>query len=120
MMRRGGRRRGGRHEEALALLDRERDILLRGPLSDLGSIVAAREAIVADLLADAPPEGVLAALRQRAERNARLLLASLSGLRSAREQVAAVERASGVLKTYDAGGRAVEVSTKPTAQDRRR
>lgn len=120
MIRMPRKRRASRHDEALSLLDRERELLLRGPLGDLESAVAAREALVSDLLADAPPEGFLVALKARAERNSRLLLASLAGVKAAREQVAAADRASRSLKTYGADGKAVEVNEKPKTRDRRR
>jgi hypothetical protein len=114
--------RPSRHDRALNLLDREREVLLAGPTGDLASVVAAREALVSELLDSTvpPPEGFLVALRSRAERNSRLLLASLAGLNAARQQIEQAEAAASSLKTYDATGAAVEVGERRNTQDRRR
>jgi hypothetical protein len=115
-------RGAGRHERVLRLLDAERKVLLEGPIGALKPLADKREALLADLLAGnrEQPDGFLEALQSRAERNSRLLLASLAGLRAARAQVEAAEQARTSLKTYTAAGAAVEVR-KPTAtHDQRR
>jgi hypothetical protein len=122
MIKRALSRRGDRHEEALRLLDQERDALTEGDVGGLATIVAAREALVSELLAATvpPPRSFLSALRMRAERNSRLLLASMAGLRTARDQVAEIDRAARSLKTYTAEGAALDVDTAPKTRDRRR
>ena len=115
-------RGGDRHERALGLLDAERRVLLDGPLSELKPLVDKREALLADLLAPGhdAPEGFLEALQAKAERNSRLLLASIAGLKAAREQVDAAEEARSSLKTYTATGAAVEVRKPASSHDERR
>jgi hypothetical protein len=116
--------RPARRREAMALrlLDRERAALLEGPLSDLEALVAAREALVAEILAatEPPSTAFVAALRSKAERNSRLLLASLAGVRAARGQVEAAGAAARRLRTYTAEGKAREVSDQPSTRDSRR
>lgn len=113
---------GRRQARVLALFDEERNILLNGPITALADLVARREALVADLLA-APenvPAAFLSALRARAERNGRLLRASLAGLRAAQAQIEAAERDSRSLVTYTAAGTSVQVAAPPKTRDRRR
>jgi hypothetical protein len=111
-----------REEQALALLDRERDILLNGPLTALEALVVKREALLTEILAEVEPapEGFLAILKTKAERNGRLLLASLAGLRTAREQIEEADQAARTLRTYTAAGTSVAVSEAPKAHDHRR
>ena len=69
-----------RYARVLRLLDLERKLILNGPLAGLKPLVEQREAAVAEILANETdlPEAFLAALKARAERNGRLLLASLA------------------------------------------
>lgn len=115
-------RGGGRHDRVLRLLDAERRILLEGPLAALAPLVDKREALLAEILeGERPqPEGFLEALQAKAERNSRLLLASLAGLKAAQEQVAAAEAAQTSLKTYTADGASVDVRRAPSTHDHRR
>ena len=70
-----------RYARILRLLDLERKVILNGPLSSLRALVDRREAAVAEVLDSESevPEAFLAALKARAERNSRLILASLAG-----------------------------------------
>lgn len=122
-MKKASTRRGtDRQGKALDLLDREREILLNGPLSALGPVVARREALLADILDKAAPgdEVFLEALKTKAERNGRLLLASLAGLRVAQEQIEEAEEAARTLRTYTATGASVAVSEQAKRHDQRR
>ena len=75
-----------RYARILRLLDLERKVILNGPLSSLRALVDRREAAVDEVLDSESevPEAFLAALKARAERNSRLILASLAGVRSGR------------------------------------
>lgn len=112
----------GRHDRVLKLLDRERAILLHGPIGELGAVVERRESLLAELLAGDGelPDGFMTALKAKAERNSRLLLASLAGLRAARDQIESVEQAHRSLRTYTARGAAVEVAGQASTRDQRR
>lgn len=111
-----------RQARVLALFDEERDVLLNGPMTALAGLVTRREALVAALLAgpEPPPAAFLSALRIRAERNGRLLRASLAGIRTAQAQVEASEREARRFVTYTATGSPVEVAAPTQTRDRRR
>lgn len=115
-------RGGGRHDRLLRLLDAERRVLTEGPLARLKPLVEKREALLEELLARGGemPEGFLEALQARAERNSRLLLASLAGLKAARAQVEEAEAARTRLTTYTAAGTAVDVQPAAATHDQRR
>lgn len=115
----GGR---GRHDRVLRLLDDERRALLEGPIAALPGIVEKREALLAELLASGrpPPEGFLETLQARAERNGRLLLAALAGVKAARSQVEAAAAAQSNLRTYTADGASRDVRDAGATTDRRR
>lgn len=110
-----------RYERVLKLLDQERKVILNGPLGELGALVERREAAVAEILEGeaALPEAFLAALKAKAERNSRLLLASLAGVRSAAEQIARIRAAQDKLRTYSADGQPVEVQQPTISRDKR-
>jgi hypothetical protein len=115
-------RAGRREDKALHLLDRERAVLLRGPIGELEALVARREAVMAEILADTRPPSAafVEALRVKAERNSRLLLASIAGLRAGREQVESAGTAGQRLRTYTAQGQALEVNEGAATRDSRR
>lgn len=111
-----------RLERILRLLDQERKVILSGPLTRLAGLVARREAVVADLLAQQGadlPEAFLGALKARAERNSRLLLASLAGIRAAQAQLAGFAAAADQLRTYSAAGVPLEVRSATVTRDQR-
>lgn len=110
-----------RYERVLKLLDQERKVILNGPLSELGALVERREAAVAEILEGEAelPEAFLAALKAKAERNSRLLLASLAGVRSGADQVARIHAARERLRTYSADGQPVEVRQPVITRDQR-
>src|SRR5688500_719363 len=100
-----------RYARVLRLLDLERKLILHGPIAGLRPLGEQREAAFAGFLANETdlPEAFLAALKVRAERNGRLLLASLAGVRSGAAQAEAARDAAGQLRTYSASGEPVEV-----------
>ena len=62
------------------------------------------------------PEAFLVALKARAERNSRLILASLAGVRAAAAQIERIRAARAQLRTYTAEGASVEMRpTRPPA-----
>jgi hypothetical protein len=90
----------------LRLLDLERKVILNGPLSSLRTLVDRRERAIADILSvqkDLPVEFVTT-LKAKAERNSRLLLASLAGVKAASDQVERIEVSRRELRTYTAEG----------------
>lgn len=110
-----------RQARILRLLDEERRILLNGPLTALSGIVARREAALAEITATtaALPESFVESLRARAERNSRLIQASLAGLRSADTQIARIEASGRALGTYSANGRRMPDEPRSGTQDTR-
>lgn len=112
---------GARLERVLRLLDQERKVLLEGPLGDLPAIGEKREALLAELLAEGTelPAAFLAALKSRAERNRRLILASLDGVRAAEARIARIDAAQGALRTYSPEGAPVEVVPARITRDSR-
>ena len=110
-----------RYARILRLLDLERKLFLNGPLSGLKALVDRREAAVAELLETESdvPEAFLAALKARAERNSRLILASLAGVRAGAEQVEQIRTASSQLRTYNAAGAPVDVRPTEITRDQR-
>lgn len=109
-----------RYARVLRLLDLERKIILNGPLSGLAPIVEQREAAVAELLTaeNDLPEAFLVALKARAERNSRLILASLAGVKAAADQMAEAI-AQNRLRTYTRAGEAVDVTPAVATRDQR-
>jgi hypothetical protein len=113
---------GNRYDRVLRMLDDERAVLLNGPIAELKPLVDRREVLLAAILAEDGdlPEGFLDALQARAERNSRLLLAGIAGLKTAREQVEAAEDARTRLRTYNAAGASVDVRDPGRTHDQRR
>jgi hypothetical protein len=110
-----------RYARILRLLDLERKVILNGPLSSLRALVDRRETAVAEVLETESevPEAFLAALKARAERNSRLILASLAGVRSGAAQIEQIRTARSQLRTYSPAGTAVEVREQPITRDQR-
>ena len=111
----------GRQTRILRLLDLERDVILNGPLSGLEPLVARREAEVEEISANPKgiPESFLETLRTKAERNSRLLLASLAGIKAAEQQITAVTEAHENLRTYAHDGKPVDVRQPVVTRDQR-
>jgi hypothetical protein len=111
----------GRYERILRLLDLERNVILNGPLSSLAPLIERREAAMKDLVAGktGAPEAFLADLKTRAERNSRLLLASLAGVKAAQNQISEINSARDRLRTYSADGTSREVRQTTVTRDHR-
>lgn len=109
-----------RYSRILRLLDLERKVILNGPLSGLKPLVERREAAMAEILSadHTLPEAFLAALRSRAERNSRLIMASLAGVKAAVRQIDAIDAARSELRTYTAEGVPAE-TRRPASRDKR-
>lgn len=110
-----------RYSKILRMLDEERQLLLSGPLDKLQSLVATREAAMTELLSSSAslPEAFVVALKARAERNGRLLRASIEGMKSARAQIEQINKQNDELRTYAADGKEVRVSQAQTTRDTR-
>lgn len=110
-----------RQSRILKLLDEERRILLNGPLTALSSIVARRESALAEIAGANTrlPDDFVESLRAKAERNARLIEASLAGLRSADRDIKRIEASGRALGTYSANGRRVAEDPGSVAKDTR-
>ena len=105
----------------LRLLDLERDTILSGPLSGLQWLVERRERALAEIVTtgrEMPPDFV-AALKSRAERNSRLLLASLAGVRAASAELDRIEKVRGQIGTYTASGARASRMPDPAPRDLR-
>jgi hypothetical protein len=102
----------------LKLLDEERRILLSGPLSELSVLVARRETAISQLMARQKPlpEAFVRELGARAERNRRLIEASLEGVRAAASRLGPETAAH---RTYTARGGQVDTLPRPGRQDKR-
>ncbi len=105
----------------LRLLDQERSLILSGPLSGLQALVERRERALAEIMATGRemPADFVAALKQRAERNSRLLLASLAGVRAASAEVEKIEKARGQIGAYTARGARLARTPDPATRDQR-
>lgn len=110
-----------RYARILRLLDLERKVILNGPLSSLKALVDRREAAVNEVLESETevPEAFLSALKARAERNSRLILASLAGVRSGVAQIEQIQAERTQLRTYSAAGTPVEVRETKVTRDQR-
>jgi hypothetical protein len=110
-----------RYARVLRLLDLERRLILNGPLTGLKPLVERREAAVAEILESESdlPEAFLTALKARAERNSRLILASLAGVRSGIARIEQIAGEQGELRTYTAAGSQVAVRVTASTRDQR-
>jgi hypothetical protein len=110
-----------RYARVLRLLDLERKLILSGPLTSLTAIVERREAALAEILENETelPEAFIRALKARAERNGRLLLASLAGVRAGAARIDEIVAGRDSLRTYSASGEPQEVRPpRPTRDER--
>jgi len=110
-----------RYARVLRLLDLERKLILNGPLAGLKALVERREAALAEILETETelPEAFIVALKSRAERNGRLLLASLAGVKAGAAEVERIQATRDTLQTYAPSGARVEVSPPHITRDQR-
>jgi hypothetical protein len=109
-----------RYARVLRLLDLERKLILNGPLAGLKALVDRREAALAEILENESdlPEAFLVALKARAERNGRLLLASLAGVKAGAAQIERIRASRDQLRTYSPTGTR-DVGPRPASRDQR-
>ncbi len=110
-----------RYARVLRLLDLERKLILSGPLAGLAALVERREAALVEILETESelPEAFIAALKARAERNGRLLLASLAGVKAGIAEIERIRAAGDRLQTYAPTGARVDVTPPPVTRDQR-
>jgi hypothetical protein len=110
-----------RYARVLRLLDLERKLILNGPLAGLAALVERREAALTEILETETdlPEAFIVALKARAERNGRLLLASLAGVRAGAAEIERILATRDQLHTYAPSGARVEVSPPNVTRDLR-
>lgn len=111
----------GRVRSILKLLAEERNIILKGPLSDLERIAMRRDKLVEDLTSGKIPliEADIEAIRHEADRNQSLLKASLSGLNAAKTLLSEQHRAATTMGTYTDAGERFETPQKRGLKDRK-
>ena len=94
-----------RPEEQLErILDETHAVILHAGFASLEDLGLRTDACLA-LIGAAPDAAILHRVRQKAERNARCLLAAGRGLRAARQRLEEVTAAERGLSTYDGQGR---------------
>lgn len=110
-----------RYNQVLRILDDERRLILKGPLKDLAALVEKREKAIAELVQseNTLPEAFIVALRARAERNGRLLQASIRGIKSAAAAVESIKIREDILQTYTADGTMISSAKSSTTRDER-
>lgn len=107
-------------EQMLILLAAEERALVSGELTDLGDILE-RKTQLGKLIEKSPPEEkTLLALRLHAAKNARLLEAAMTGMRSARERVARLRAPAAPMTTYGRDGQTQAIGGAHTGQISRR
>lgn len=98
-----------------ALLMEEREAILTGDLDALEGLAARKLAGLDRISADDVDQG----LRDEADRNQRLIGASMAGLRSAIARLAEIRKVAGGLQGYDSDGRALTISNERATLRRR-
>lgn len=101
----------------VALLEAERDALLRGALDELGTLAARKERALAHLDQTAAGPGMVQ-VRALLVRNAALLEAAGAGIQAARQTLLAA-RTPPALGVYDADGRRDSAPATATRLERR-
>lgn len=101
-----------------AALEKERAAIVSGTYDKLDRIAAEKERL-AGRLRGAVDAKDAARLRDKADRNARLLDAMRSGLERARDRLTAILQNSADLQTYDANGRKSGIGGATRTRDRR-
>ena len=110
----------GRIRSILKLLSDEREVILKGPLSDLNSLAVRRDKLMEGLMTGkiALVEADIKAIRHEADRNQSLLKASLSGMQAAKLMLSEQQRAATTMGTYTDSGERLEVPYKSDLKDR--
>jgi len=110
----------GRIRAILKLLTEERKLILKGPLADLNRIAVRRDKLVEDLVNGKTllTEADIKVIRHEANRNQRLLEASLSGMNAAKTLLPEQRRAATTMGTYTDSGERLEALQKCDLTDR--
>lgn len=87
----------------MRLLERERAMLIAGNIDGAVKLTSAKDKLAEKLMAALPDEEAVAAIRDSAERNRRLIDAAKRGVESAQRRIASLRRGVGV-NTYSASG----------------
>lgn len=98
-----------------ALLERERNALLNGDLTEIPEIVAEKERLI-DALAEAGTAQAeqLAPVQMRATQNQLLLQSAMEGIRSVADRMAELRKVRGGLQTYDRSGQRQQFAASHT------
>ena len=103
------------------LLDEEREILLRGELTRLDSVLERKEALIAALnRLDAADDDALRQAGQKTIRNQELLQEALAGIRSVAAKLSRIRETRRSFDTYDERGQRKSVPCdRPSSVERR-
>ena len=104
----------------LTILTEEREVILNGPLSSLGALTEKREKLLDSLLEvkEALSEVDLAPIRKEASKNQRLLDASMSGVKEAKQMLSDIHHAATTMGTYTNNGKRLEIRKDRDLSDR--
>ncbi|WP_281981057.1 hypothetical protein [Thalassorhabdomicrobium marinisediminis] len=101
----------------LALLEEERNLLLRGDLQALGDLASQKEALTETL--EQVSSADLGRLSRALDRNKSLLAAAQSGVATVLETLRAQKQARRSLSTYDRSGRPATIARTSGGTERR-
>lgn len=104
-----------------ALLDSEREALLRGDLEKLAELLVPKEDLIEAL--SQVPDRDAAAIRQldrKVRRNQMLMDGALEGIRSVASRLARLREVKGALETYGADGKRRDIAAHSTTSVERR
>ena len=103
------------------LLDRERDMILKGDIGNLQRLLLRKQDLLTDLAASPPPNARdLTRIKGKADHNQLLLGSVAKGIRSVSERVAAMRSGQSTLSTYTSSGHRANVTTGNSSHIERR
>ena len=108
--------------EALgALLEDEREALVKGDLEKLSDLLTPKEELIEALSgAERPDPSVVKMLDKKVRRNQLLLDGAMEGIRAVTSRLAEIQAVKGPLETYGADGRKKDVVVEPESSVERR
>lgn len=109
----------GKLRDLLTLLKDERQAIRTGELARLDTLAARKDQLLADIAQLKLSAQEAMALRESADRNARLLQAAIRGVRDARDRLAALQSARDELNVYSADGARRQVAAAPRKLERK-
>ena len=101
------------------LLERERRAVLAGDFETLRRLIDKKERLIADVSRQAEPSQRMVSLKQKADRNRRLLNAAGDGIRTVSDFLKKLERPDDPLRTYDQSGSVQSHASGRTSTERR-